>query len=299
MKIIMELEEDAVWWRSRPSKPCGGQKCPWWVRFLPLPFINSPCMGLFTGVSCVSVKGKLPHTQNVMKKLRFVAPLLFVALSTTLFCDSLQARENSLKKGKWALQFEIDRDFDLKGFQGSTLSVKKHTADNRAYRLGLSISLDVDDGEIIQQLNDSVPIPGDKDFNSRGLGINLQKIYYVKGTLSIYPFFGIGAAASFYHSKNETEYRDASGSYVEYRKNTLDSWVTGLSGIFGVEWFFANDLSLLGEYSTFLNYSESNGKDEGRSVRNGSLVRSSKFQEQSHSFRISSSTVKFGLSVYF
>ena len=40
---IMAPEADVVWWRSRPSKPCGGQRsCPRWVRFPPLPpFLTS------------------------------------------------------------------------------------------------------------------------------------------------------------------------------------------------------------------------------------------------------------------
>ena len=82
-----------------------------------------------------------------MKWSQFVSLSIILIFASVFVIPTTQAKENSLKKGKWALQFEVNRNLDVRGFQGQTLSIKNHTADNRAYRLGITVALEVGDGE--------------------------------------------------------------------------------------------------------------------------------------------------------
>lgn len=60
----------------------------------------------------------------MFRKTKFALVLFAFLAAITAMPSAASARENSLKKGKWALQFEIDRNLDLSGFQGNTLSIK-------------------------------------------------------------------------------------------------------------------------------------------------------------------------------
>ena len=227
--------------------------------------------------------------------------LIFVSISTFILQSPL-AKENSLKNGKWALQFEIDRDFDLAAFQGTTLSIKRQTADNRAYRLGLTIFLDFGDGEI-SRTGDGYPYvptryPGDRDFNTRRIDINFQRIFYTDNSAPVNLFFGVGPTASFYHTKDEIDVRNASGTLIDFQENIANASSLGASAILGVEWFFTKDLSLLGEYGTSFTYAYSVRRQQRRYVSTSTSY-SFYNHEETSSFKISSANVKFGLSVYF
>ncbi len=209
------------------------------------------------------------------------------------------ARENSLKKGKWALQFEIDRDFDLSGFQGNTLSIKTHTADNRAYRLGFTVFFDIGDSESFSILNDTIIYPRESNFNSKRIDINLQKVFYASTDAAVNLFYGLGTAFSLQHSTSERESFNRPRTIIQTYNSTNNAWAAGLTGILGAEWFFAENMSLLGEYTTFLNYNESIVKSEFITTENGIITNKGYDERKGNSFRLSSSSVKFGLSVYF
>lgn len=226
--------------------------------------------------------------------------LIFVFVSSFIF-QSSQAKENSLKKGKWALQFEVGRNFDVRGFQGQTLSIKNHTADNRAFRLGITVALEVGDGETKRLDGGDGRRPSNTDFNSRRFDLNLQKIFYTDITAPVNAFYGIGAAVAFAHSKNTyaRSYSYDTTTENSYQTSVSDSWSVGMSGIFGAEWFFAENMSLLGEYSTVINYGSETRKEEYRRVVNGTEIDSNSYEDKRNTVRISSSRVNLGLSFYF
>lgn len=235
----------------------------------------------------------------MFRTTKFALVLIALLAAIVAIPSEISARENSLKKDKWALQFEIDRDFDLRGFQGNTLSIKKHTADNRAYRLGITFFLDFGDSESFRVLNDTILYPLERDFDSRGFNISLQKIYYASTDASVNVFYGIGTAFSFQHGNNESVSYNRSRTQVQFSNSTNSSWSAGIMGVFGVEWFFADNMSLLGEYNSTAKYSQSKREDESRIIGSGVILNTSFSESKTETFRISSSQVKFGLSVYF
>jgi hypothetical protein len=114
-------------------------------------------------------------------------------------------------------------------------------------------------------------------------------------------FYGFGIAASFSRSKDNIheQYTYDTVIYTNDSKSVSDSWSAGVSGILGAEWFFAKNMSLLGEYSTVASYGGETRKSERRSFYNGQTTSFSSSEDKRNSVRISSSSVKFGLSIYF
>ncbi len=236
-----------------------------------------------------------------MKCSKFSSLSLIVMLAAAFIIQSPQSKENSLRKGKWALQFAIGNGLDVRGFQGQTLSIKNHTADNRAYRLGFTVALDVGDGETGGLDGGSTRQPGSNDFNSSRLEVNLQKIFYSDVSAPVNVFYGMGTSVSLAHSRYsyENDYSFDTIFQTDYRRSVADSWSVGASGIFGAEWFFAANMSLLGEYNTSLNYRIETRKEKYRSIRNGTLFSSNSYMDKKNSIRLAASTVNLGLSFYF
>ncbi|HEX2897592.1 MAG TPA: hypothetical protein VHP63_06035 [candidate division Zixibacteria bacterium] len=191
----------------------------------------------------------------------------------------------------WALQFEVDRDFDFRGLAGQTLSIKKHTSDGSAFRLGLSVGLEVGESENSQG--------GDRDFNSRLLEISMQRVFYPDITADANLFYGIGIFGSFSHNKNEYQPSRPISGYSEFRKSLFDTWSGGVSGILGGEYFIAKSFSLLGEFRTDISFRCQKRDDDYQSFYNGVLQSSYHVEEKTNSIRISADNIKFGLSFYF
>ena len=70
-----------------------------------------------------------------MKKLLIIIFCLF--WFTPLYVAA-GMKENLPKDKAWAVQFAIRDNFQLSSFQGSTISLLKHTSLNKAWRLGFT-----------------------------------------------------------------------------------------------------------------------------------------------------------------
>ncbi len=207
-------------------------------------------------------------------------------------------RRHSLDKGIHALQFEIENDFDLSSFQGSTISFKKHTSDHSAYRVGLSTSFSSSDQTRDQYENgESVPYARETKTNSFSATVNLQKVFYRSpASTAIHLFYGLGPKLGFSHSGSDSRI-DSSPSAISDRHSDRDAWTFGLSGVLGVEWFASRDISFLAEYGSALQYDYSKRTDEQTIY--GQTTDRNLIKEKSDGFSLNSSAVKFGLSAYF
>jgi hypothetical protein len=166
-----------------------------------------------------------------MKHLVFIF-FFSLIVQNTFGQDSTQ---NSLKQGKFALQFQLDGSFTLKPFQETSFSGKYHITDLSAIRAGIQISNSVD---VESKINDK-DTTKQSSFNIK---INAQYIYYLSIVDDICLYTGSGLSYGRDLYTNGGDYHDA------------DSWSIGLSGIIGMEWFVKNNISLSGEYSLALNY---------------------------------------------
>jgi len=213
--------------------------------------------------------------------------------------------ENSLRKGAWALQFGIGRDFTLVGFQGAIISVKHHISSDEAIRLGASISFTFTDNTGLssaQQDTIATRVSNSGDNNSLTVDLRLQYLYYPNPEAEINFFIGTGPLLMFSRSSSERNDINEQEQYFPRASITKDmqkSWAVGLSGLAGVEWFFSRKFSLHAEYGVAVQYAWSNRTYEN-SVSQTYVPNSIHFTSESNGkgWQFNYQSVNFGLSVY-
>lgn len=204
---------------------------------------------------------------------RFVLTVWIMSTGVALSQDT--AVPSSLTDGSSAILFEISDDFDLSSFEGATISFKHHTAANRAYRVGVSLS-----GESADNVDRS-PTTGWRMSNSTfyGLSLAVQKLYYRNTGATTAIYYGIGPRVHYDKKRSETPFS------IAERTNT----VAGLGAVLGFEWFVRNEISLLAQYGLGFDYSSSAAEkwDTGRTLR-----------AEYDNWELDAEDVRLGLSVY-
>ena len=209
----------------------------------------------------------------------------------------LQNERNSLEAGRWALQFQIDNNFQLSTFEGSTFSLKKHTSDGAAWRLALSSSLNFSETENARVTDSDDDPRSESDNSTQSISVSLMRILYPAPKATVNFFWGFGPGFGFSHnSSNSKSY--STGDAMSETERTTDTWRAGVSGLLGVEWFPHRNISLLAEYESGFDYQWRKSTTE-RNVTGVPTPSSTKDESKSTSFGWASNGVKFGLSVYF
>jgi opacity protein-like surface antigen len=202
-----------------------------------------------------------------------------------------------LTDGAWALQFQINSNFTVRSFEGTTFSLKKFTGDNTAWRLGLSLSLRTQDDD---QTGFSGALIGPTytvDNNSFSINAVIHRVFYTAPRSKTAFFFGIGPTGGSSHAKL-SQRRDYPDSRFTSSEREDDSWSAGLSAVMGVEWFLRKNLSLLAEYGTVAEYTHNERTTTDVSYN---LLQTSVAEQKTVSkrFAFDDQAVKFGVSLYF
>jgi len=210
-----------------------------------------------------------------------------------LIGPTVYGQANPLPEHGWALQFAIDRDFDLNSFQGSTLSIKKHTSAKAAWRLGVSVDWrtgDIDETRTI--IGNGVEYQ-DVDYSGFDLGINLQRVFYVNLQSPIKPYIGVGSTGGISFSHTYTEpHNEYVSNYTDHYKSR--GWNAGLTGVFGVEWMPHVSIGLFAEYKTRIYFEYHKTKSYYYQYQTVRYI-----EEITKRARLTSESVKLGLAVYF
>jgi hypothetical protein len=206
--------------------------------------------------------------------------------------------ENSLVKGAWALQFQINNNFSLSSFQGSTLSAKRHFSDKKAVRFGVSLSGSFSDQDQISGAPGTVGPKAELDENSQGIGINTQFVIYPSPDKSVNFFFGAGPVLQF--SRSSQTSTSSNNSLTTRNKIKFTAWSRGITGILGVEWFAIRNISFIAEYGSTLGYNSTSQTDtvEQKTDTSGYIV-TNELKRNSKGLQLGPGLVKFGVSVYF
>lgn len=168
--------------------------------------------------------------------------IFLVFIFTSSIIVGQDSTQNSLKQGKFALQFQLEGSFAVKPFQESSFSGKYHLTDFSAIRAGIQISNSVDIENKIDGKDTSKP-------SSLDIRINAQYIFYLSVVDDICLFTGAGLSYG----------RDLNINDIYWLEQ--DRWNIGLSAIIGTEWFVKKNISISGEYSIRLDYEDSYYKD--------------------------------------
>ncbi|MGE5621095.1 MAG: hypothetical protein ACM3U0_00845 [archaeon] len=237
-----------------------------------------------------------------MKNL-FPAILVSLAITSQLIIAQTKPQQiEDLTDSSRALQFQIGSNFSLSSFQGSVISYKHHFSRDKALRIGLSVYVDgtKSDGssEMFTVDRDSL-VTGSQNAAKRkenSIQLNTQFIWYLNPGEKLLIYGGAGPFLTYGYGKVNTENKSNDPFIKDKSLNEQKSstWSPGVKGEIGVEWFAAQNISLLAEYGLMASYSwteteitstyplyvqKSNNKLEGWNVRND--------------------TVKFGVTLYF
>ena len=234
----------------------------------------------------------------MLRTTKFALVLFAFLAAIVAIPSAASARENSLKKGKWALQFKVNNLINLSSFQGSTLSIKKHTSDRAAWRLGFTLHFNVRN-ESTEVLIYSTNAPGHNDLTDITFRISAQKILYVNPQSDINFFWGFGPLYSYRYFLSDSDNNTSDGQFQQRFWREDHTWLLGLTGIIGVEWFATKRISFLAEYETSASYSERSQRVIRRRVTSGNVNYNLDTTNKLNEVKLSSSQVKFGLSVYF
>lgn len=230
------------------------------------------------------MKHKKYHLIYFFSLLFFILSLVSTTTAQTSNLDSLD--------GKFALQFQISSNFQLKDFQGTTLSGKYHIGNKEALRLGVSIGFADQEAEVEENFfeTDSL-INSDLDQNYFMIGVRLQYIRYFFNTYNV-GFYAGGGPSFTYDKVDQTEKRMPPFEYpIEQFREILS---VGFNLLAGVEWMFTKNMSLSAEYGILFYYQT---LDETRTYPYSYMPKKTKVN--SDSFGIVSDRVNFGISIYF
>jgi len=230
---------------------------------------------------------------------------LFLLFATSLFA---QAPKDSLKAGsfhftKHSLQFSVVDFFRISSFQGATLSYKYHFSDRLALRVGVGLRGSQDNGDFKYERNtDTTSFKYDTERNNTNIDITSQLIYYfspykqIKVYAGMGPYFLIGNSSD--EKKNFSTDPTTNYSY-NLRNYKTTHYEIGVSAVYGLEWFFKKNMSLLAEYSSRLSYIiRSSERTVFKSSASATdIINSDK--SKSSGWGIYSAGAKMGLTVYF
>lgn len=223
---------------------------------------------------------------------RTALAIALIALSTSMaFSQSEEPAKkalNSLRDGKSALIYEIVGDFDLTAFEGANISLKHHYTDNRAYRVGVSVSIEKGDADAAG----TWVVWEELETRTESMALTALKLHYSKvGERGAF-YWGFGPRGSYSHTKSTADNVDPDGYG---RSSSSETFSLGLLATFGVEWFVTERISLLGQYGTVVDYRKS--QNRGREISENPDY--SWYERNTNSsWRLYADAVRFGLSLY-
>lgn len=241
--------------------------------------------------------------QTIGTITRHTITLLLICAFAALTASAQTAdkqRANSLVDGAWALQFEIDEDLDLKTFEGTTISLKKHTNDDAAWRLALNLGFRFDDDEH-SSTTDGEPsgINRDTEGNQQSIGILVNRIRYPNPNAEVNFFYGFGPKLAYSHTKYTTTSIWTSSTQSSESRTSTNSFSVGIVGLIGAEWFATKSISLLGEYGSALMVSKSKTTNKTTTWYEDGTTRRTGNEDKDSGISFDALAVKLGLSVYF
>lgn len=223
--------------------------------------------------------------------------LFFLITSGLLFSQT--ENEDASQANCYAIQFQVQENFKLTSFAGSTISLKRNLSETNSIRVGIGLYSDIGDRNEESKFYSSSISQNNISQDISDFGLNLTALYLWnsirKSHVSFY--YGIGPSISYSYFKNQNRNENINSISVETYENTLTQNVFGfgVTGVLGIEWYVKDNISLLGEYGIYSGYSISKQKTEN--YQSVSSTRTTG-DVDTNGFTLQSLGVKLGISVY-
>jgi len=236
-----------------------------------------------------------------MKKtilLRAVLLFLFLTSSSVYSQTKSKNRENSLKEGSWALMFGIDQNFRLTSLNGFTLSIKKHTSDAHALRMGVSVSYENTDATGNRNVDTNETPYVNSGYNYT-VGLYPSYYIYIAPKADVNFYLGLGVFGKYSRSKNDNYHTlDKVNQIYEDEYRRTEGFEYGVNTNLGVEFFPIKSFSIFAEYSLAFGYSKYQYQSDTYSYL-GTAVTHLNHSSSEKKFSLTNNGVAFGLCVYF
>lgn len=224
-----------------------------------------------------------------ISKLKFSIILLATCFTSVTFA----AGDSTACNPKWALQFAISSNFTLSSFSGSNFSVQRQLKENRAIRLGITLSESLTDTDNESKTTGKTLAL----YSSFNFKLTSQYLLYHRSAKHVWPYFGIGPYCGMTINYRKSE----DGKHLTKATDISQSFFIGAISSLGAEIYLNKKISLLAEYGTSLGYtySISDNINKVRSSVDNSYTITSQTIAKQHKITIQSNAVLFGISVHF
>lgn len=216
-----------------------------------------------------------------MKHLYKLLSLVFILMISS----TVSAQDHSLKEGARALQFQINNNFSLSSFSGSTFSYKRQISEYKAHRISLSLQNSLTNSNEVDSPNEEESLHLDSNISTSFTWMN-----YINPEKDFKFYYGYGPGLHFGYDSDEYE---TSNSLIS--RTNLNWGISGY-GYSGVEWFFHPSISLHAEYTASVRANFGTREDIKKDKQSGDK-NTDKFKD--NTFSLGGNGVRFGLSVYF
>ncbi len=237
-------------------------------------------------------------------KTRTLLPVFFLLLVAATISpaqtqtDSTHHRQN-FKFKKTSLQFSLNQYSGLRSFEGGLLSAKYHFSNPFALRLGIDFYLNNSDNsskiEVVE--TDSLISIYDRTSKKNTVRILATFIYYFNPSDEFKLFAGTGPFLSLSTRKQNESNRYS--DFINYNNKEITTYSAGLRFVYGLEWFFRENMSLLAQYGfqTSYDWSETVTTTWVKAQPGNSTTRKNTLTGDG--FSLNSGVPNLGLSLYF
>jgi hypothetical protein len=237
-------------------------------------------------------------------KIRIFFPLfsfLFIAVTFSpaqTQTDSTRQKQ-TFRFPKTSLQFSLNQYSGLRSFEGGLLSAKYHFSNQLAMRLGIDSRLSNSEDNIKSEEveTDSLISKYNRTSTKNTVMILSTFLYYFNPSDEFKLFTGTGPILGIStRTQNEA---NSFTAFTNSKDNESLTYSAGLRFVFGLEWFFRKNMSLLAQYGfqALYSWSETETKSSFTS-QTGSLM-TRKTTKTTNGFNLSSGIPNLGLSLYF
>lgn len=249
-----------------------------------------------------------------MRNVFRITVVLFFSVMFLLGQEKTIEIGNNQKRS--ALQFSIKNLLSLSSFYGSMISYRVDLNNNKAYRIGISLSekydnrnSEIESGSqfIIDDTLRNYTEIIDRSYPSTDISItiNYLKINKLRNNTEQYLYIGYGPVFGFdyYKYKDDTDRStynytvgDQTSSYS--RNGNIYSFRIGLNAAVGIERVLKDNIYISAEYNPQCYYVYENFHDKQKNTDNYGDIVYKNTDRKSNSIKISQS-VRFGISLFF
>ena len=190
-----------------------------------------------------------------MPRLAMVTLGLLFTSCLVVAQDAAASTTNSLERGAWALEFQVQPSFLGYSSTGFGIAAKHHLADRTAVRLGLTAAINSSDIEGTRRVDrffpyDSINVTTDlnglSDWRDISLFLHLARYVGIGSRMAFTLEAGPMARWTSEEYGSTETYPDPRGVYST--ANDRNVWNYGIDAQAGMEWFFRRRLSLAARY---------------------------------------------------